>query len=49
MNPISNQKDPRLRDYQSECARTNRMLFLAAVILVVAAAMGAHMAWLLLS
>ncbi len=49
MNPISNQDQARLRDYQTECDRTNRMLCIAAVILVVVAAMGAHLAWLILS
>ncbi|MCL4795289.1 MAG: hypothetical protein KJZ84_12075 [Bryobacteraceae bacterium] len=49
MNPIPNQEDARLRDYQIECARTNRMLCAASVVLLAVAAMGAHMAWLLLS
>ena len=49
MNPMTNQDDARLRDYQIECTRTNRMLCIAALVLLAVAAMGAHMAWLLLS
>lgn len=45
---IPREQDTGGRSYLDECARTNRMLCIAAALMVVLCAAGAHLAYLLL-
>jgi hypothetical protein len=49
MNPTPTQESASLRDYQLECSRTNRMLCVAIVVMVVLIALGIHFAFTVLT